>query len=424
MILELSKDWEQKPLENLLDFYIGGDWGKDESFIDEGYELTYCIRGSEIRNWQNDKGSTASLRKIKKQNIQKRKLVLGDILVEISGGGPDQPVGRTVVVDKTVLNFQPSIPKICTNFLRMIRPKSLIDPTFLNFFLTLFYSSGEIVKYQGGSNNLRNLKFPEFLKILIPYPADLTSQRAVVARIEELFSELDKGIENLKIAQEQLKVYRQSVLKWAFEGRLTNDNLGKGELPEGWVNTKLGEDCVFSQGIQMDVTLQFLELKTDYVRFLRIIDFTQGEDPPRYIKDPGEKYHVSKEDVSLVRYGASTGFVCTGKEGVIANNLFQVKPKVGLTKKTLYYFLVSPKFQEVVSQNIKGAARPAISFGLINDVPLTYPKSNSQQLQLVQEIESRLSVADKMEETIKQSLLQAESLRQSILKKAFEGTLI
>ena len=49
----------------------------------------------------------------------------------------------------------------------------------------------------------------------------LNEQHRIVAKIEELFSELDKGIENLKTAREQLKVYRQALLKHAFEGKLT-----------------------------------------------------------------------------------------------------------------------------------------------------------------------------------------------------------
>ncbi len=81
-----------------------------------------------------------------------------------------------------------------------------------------------------GSNNLRNLIFGT---IAIPLPP-VNEQHHIVEKIEELFSELDKGIENLKTAQQQLKVYRQAVLKWAFEGKLTNDNVKDGELPEGW----------------------------------------------------------------------------------------------------------------------------------------------------------------------------------------------
>ena len=81
-------------------------------------------------------------------------------------------------------------------------------------------------------------------------------------------------------------------------------------------------------------------------------------------------------------------------------------------------------FQGVISQNIKGAAMPAISFGLIKDVVLNYPSSSNLQINLVQEIESRLSVCDKIDESIEQGLQQAEALRQSILKKAFEGKLV
>ena len=62
----------------------------------------------------------------------------------------------------------------------------------------------------------------------------IPEQHRIVAKIEELFSSLDKGIENLKTAQAQLKTYRQAVLKWAFEGKLTNENVKEGELPEGW----------------------------------------------------------------------------------------------------------------------------------------------------------------------------------------------
>ena len=76
--------------------------------------------------------------------------------------------------------------------------------------------------------------------IELPLPP-LPEQHRIVAKIEELFSSLDKGIESLKTAQQQLKVYRQAVLKWAFEGKLTNKNVVDGELPEGWKWIKLSD---------------------------------------------------------------------------------------------------------------------------------------------------------------------------------------
>ncbi len=77
-----------------------------------------------------------------------------------------------------------------------------------------------------------------------PFPLPpMEIQQVLVSKIEELFSELDKGIEELKTAQQQLKVYRQAVLKWAFEGKLTNEDVKEGELPEGWNLVKIGEVC-------------------------------------------------------------------------------------------------------------------------------------------------------------------------------------
>ena len=69
----LQKNWKWEKLEDALDYVIGGDWGKDEDYEDDNYGHAYCIRGSEIKNWDEQKGRTASLRKIKLTNIEKRK---------------------------------------------------------------------------------------------------------------------------------------------------------------------------------------------------------------------------------------------------------------------------------------------------------------------------------------------------------------
>lgn len=285
----------------------------------------------------------------------------------------------------------------------------------LNSKFLYYFCLGFNFKKLDKSTTIPSLSKGDLLSIQLNIPSLLT-QQAIVSKIEELFSELDKGIEDLKTAQQQLKTYRQSVLKWAFEGKLTNEKV-KWKFKEF-------KDCLsFSQGIQVDVKLQFETCNENQIRFLRIIDFTQGKDAPRYIDNPGERYSVCKDEISLVRYGATTGFVCSGLEGVIANNLFKVTSKEDIINKFLYYFLKSSKFQNLISINIKGAAMPAISFGLINNIILPIPCLEEQNL-IIQEIENRLSVADKMEESIAQSLLQAEALRQSILKKAFSGELV
>ena len=227
--------WEAVSLESLIVYAIGGNWGKAVDAAPEDFSSVYCIRGSEFRDWNLDKGNTASLRAVKEASLLNRQLQENDILVEISGGGPEQPVGRTVLIDKECLSFQPKIPKIPTNFLRLIRPSKCINAKYLNHYLCFFYRSGEVINYQAGSNNLRNLKFKDYINIGVPLPPEYEQHR-IVAKIEELFSELDKGIEYLKTARKQLKIYRQALLKQAFEGKLTEqwrkENASKLETAE------------------------------------------------------------------------------------------------------------------------------------------------------------------------------------------------
>lgn len=231
----LPTSWDVTPLSALIEFALGGDWGKSPEHSEDGFAHVYCIRGSEFKDWQADRGNTASLRKVKRASLKKRRLREGDILVEISGGGPEQPVGRTVLIDQQCLTYKSEIPKVATNFLRLIRISEPFNQEYLNRYLEYFYKSGEVRNYQGGSNNLRNLKFNNYIEIDIPV-APLNEQKRIVAKIEELFTELDKGVESLKKAREQLKVYRQALLKQAFEGKLTEqwrkDNPDKLEPAE------------------------------------------------------------------------------------------------------------------------------------------------------------------------------------------------
>jgi len=423
MELDKAIGWDEGSLESLLEYYIGGDWGKDPEHQDDGMELAYCIRGSEIKNWAEDKGKTASLRKIKKTNIIKRQLTEGDILVEISGGGPEQPVGRTILIDKATLSFEPKVPKICTNFLRLIRPKKTIDSKYLNSYLQLFYSSGEIVNFQNGSNNLRNLKFPEFLKITIPFPL-LNKQQLIVEKIEELFSELDKGIENLKTALLQLKVYRQAVLKWAFEGKLTiTDKIWKDVKLEQVANAIDPQPShrtppKFSGGIP------YISIK-DFDSELDTIDFTGA----RIVSPDVLKEHQA-------RYKLETGDFVIGKIGTIGKpvrltlpqnyalsaNIVLIQPRK-INSTFLYYFFQSNQIEKEFTDGKSATSQAAFGIKKVRELNIKLP-SDKEQLQVVQEVESRLSVCDKIEETITNSLQQSEALRQSILKKAFEGKLV
>lgn len=256
----MRDNWIEVELQALMTYVIGGDWGKDLSYDDDGYEVVYCIRGAEFKNWSEDKGSTSSLRKVKHPSVEKRKLSEGDILLEISGGGPEQPVGRTVLIENSVFTKLKKNEVVCTNFLRLLRPYDFLNSKWINTYLEFFYSAGKTIPFQAGSNNLRNLKYEQYQTIKVPL-APLLEQRAIVTKIEELFSELDNGIANLNKAKEKLEIYRQAVLKKAFEGEMTKEwRESRNDLETGEETlTKIKEYRDLNYESQIDVWKECLK---------------------------------------------------------------------------------------------------------------------------------------------------------------------
>ena len=112
-------------------------------------------------------------------------------------------------------------------------------------------------------------------------------------------------------------------------------------MSSNWETVKLGDVTKFQQGKQIELEDQFLEPTNEMLRFVRIIDYTSENEPPRYIKaDKKSSSYVTDEDVVMIRYGSQTaGKVVIGKAGIIANNMFRVIPTVSyLDRKYLYFY--------------------------------------------------------------------------------------
>lgn len=153
----------------------------------------------------------------------------GDILMTCAG--PRNRCGVVCFVKKTrqKLLMSGKMYRFRTN-------SQLLDSKYLEGFIRSHHAQHAIDTMKTGiSDSGLNLTHGRFAELMIPL-APLNEQKRIVAKIEELFSELDNGIASLKTAREQLKVYRQAVLKHAFEGKLTakwrEKNADKLESPE------------------------------------------------------------------------------------------------------------------------------------------------------------------------------------------------
>lgn len=304
-----------------------------------------------------------------------------------------------------------------------------IEGRTINAFILHFLNSINYRQYVNGTTRLKLTK-GSLVEIPIPLPK-VPTQQAVASKIDELFSELDKGIENLHIAQEQLKTYRQAVLKWAFEGRLTNENVKEGELPEGWVLKKLNELGDWKGGGTPSKSNKTFWEKGN------ILWVSPKDMKSKYISDTIDKITPTAINNSSTKLVSKDSVLFVVRSGILRRTLPVALTTCDVTlnqdmqaftpRKVLaeyVYWYIKAKNEDIRRECSKdGTTVESIESTLLKNYFLPVA-TFAEQRNIVQAIESCLSMADKSEESISQSLQQAEALRQSILKKAFEGKLL
>lgn len=262
-----------------------------------------------------------------------------------------------------------------------------------------------------------------FLQKCLFYLPPLEEQGRIVEKIEELFSDIDNGIKDLKTAQAQIKQYRQSVLKSAFEGKLYKTSEWK-EVKLEDVCSKITDGSHFSPKSKIDGLYPYItvkDVKND------IIDFANSKriDKDEYdlLVKSGCKPQLN--DVLFSKDGTVGKVVLIkyNKEFVVLSSLAIIRPKQIIESKFLYYILKSPQFLIEATNKKVGVAIRRIILATLKKISVPLPTIPEQQ-QIVAEIEKRFTVADEMEKAVNDSLLQAEKLKQSILKQAFAGKLV
>lgn len=306
-------------------------------------------------------------------------------------------------------------------------PKNISDKKYLYYILGQI--TAELYAKAHGSGMVHVTK-GKFEATEIPFPP-IPEQQAIVAKIEDLLSELENGKQQLLTAQQQLKVYRQSLLKWAFEGKLTNKNVKEGELPKGWKWVKLKEvasdisDGDHQAPPKSKTGVPFITI-SNVNKTTSKIDFTDT------FKVNTEYYKNLKANrkpkIGDVLYTVTGSFgipvlIDFDKEFCFQRHIGLVRPLPEINQKWVYFLLQSPKVFSQAKKTATGTAQKTVALSSLRNFDIPFCSQNEQQF-IVSELESKLTVCDKIEETISQSLQQAETLRQSILKQAFEGKLV
>lgn len=266
----------------------------------------------------------------------------------------------------------------------------------------------------------------QYSKIKVKIPS-LQEQERIVAKIEELFSELDNGVETLKRTKQQLAVYRQAVLKEAFS--FNSSNIIDTDLDH--IISVLTDYHANGSYETLKANVTLLDTP-DYAIMVRSTNYENNDfsNDVKYINkhsyDFLKKSQLFGNEVLMGKIG-NAGRVYfvkkLDKPMSLAMNMFAMRFNEDIDSKYVYYYLLSPAAKRDIKKYVKGVGTPTIDKKSVKAIKIQYPQSKKLQQEIVQDIEAKLSVCDSIEQTVNIALYQAEAMRQSILKKAFEGEL-
>lgn len=465
---ELPDNWASAKLNDIMELFSGFAF-KSKDYVSDGIPIL------RMGNVQRDFSLDLNKKKqpyIPKERLNEFKNYLltdGDMVITLtdlsSSGNFLGTVAKLKEDDVALLNQR--VSKIILN--------DLLNEDFIFYLLQSPKFRNYMIGDKTGSIQ-KNTSHKHIYNFECAFPG-IKEQQKIVYKIEELFTKLDAGIQELILAKEKLKVYRQSVLKHAFEGKLTKEwreahkdeiedskiiltqiknekepiKVRRGvpktleapellqnfNIPNSWGYVSVAD--LLRNGALIDIKDgnhgsnhpkrdEFTEVGLPFITAAQVHKFrVDYEGAPKLSGEPLEKLNVGFShpgDVILTHKG-SVGRVgiCTQECVLTPQTTYYRFYKKAFDGKYLAYALSSPIFQLQLSKIKSQTTRDFVS--ITKQYTLFIPfLSLIEQKEIVKEMDEQFSSIDEIEKIIEMNLSKSKKLRQSILKKAFSGQLV
>jgi len=295
-------------IANLLELVTAGEWGNNQGT--PGGVDTGVIRSANFTKDHQFNAKEIVVRSIEERKRQKKMLKHGDILIEKSGGSPDQPVGR-------VLFYDLKGEHTCSNFISILRPSQQVDPKFLYYSLCNLYGRGVVKNYQQQTTGIINLQLGEYLRETIYHPP-LPEQK----KIAEILSGIDTEIESLSKAIDLHRKTRNALIESIFEDGHKKAENGSNEWKVWSIEDLLASTATPMRSGPFGSALLKEELAKEGIPFLGIDNVRTEEfvlNFKRFLTDEKFKelrrYEVFPQDVMITIMG-TVGRSCVVPEGI------------------------------------------------------------------------------------------------------------
>ncbi|HLS30830.1 MAG TPA: restriction endonuclease subunit S [Flavobacteriaceae bacterium] len=367
-------------LEDVIFKPITGEWGKKIENEDEGVKV---LRTTNFTNLGVIDLSDVVRRNITQKKIEQKKLLKGDIIIEKSGGGPTQPVGRVVF-------FNEEGTYLCNNFTSILRPKkNKIFPKYLHYLLFANYNFGITNYFQNKTTGIINLQLPRYVnKLEIPLPP-LKTQQHIASILDDAAALRDKTKQLL----EEYDNLAQSIFLDMFGDPITNSK----NLTEVLFNKVM----ILKRGYDLPVRKRV-------------------EGPIPILASNGILgYH---NEFKVEGPGVVTGRSGTlGKVHYVESNYWPLNTALYVqdfkNNNPIYLLYLLKNYR--VERFARGAGVPTLNRNLVHAEKII-KVSKSMQNQFAEKI----ALIEQQKDLAKQELKESEDLFNCLLQKAFKGELI
>ena len=299
---------------------------------------------------------------------------------------------------------------------------------FDNYFLSYVFNS-DFFQYQKSANSRGEIVVHVYERQLrdmtFPVPS-LSEQKQIASYIDKKTAKIDDEITKNQNLIKLLQEKRQSEINRAVTKGLDDTVPIKdsgiewiGEIPKHWNIMKLKRLVNLSQGIQIPEDKQIDEEEKGYVRFLRIVDFTDNA-KSRFVNKFDNNSFLEKDEIVMIRYGASAGKVLRGLKGVFANNMFKLISNYLLTNNFLFDFLNQQLVQDHITEMSPVTTMPNINHNIVYDLNIPLPSLNEQK-QITNFIYSKTAKIDSLISKIQLQISTLQEFRTSLISSAVTG---
>ena len=394
-------------LEEIFEKPISGEWGNE---VEEGRQGVKVIRTTNFTNKGILDLTDVVSREIDVEKHAKKILQKGDIIIEKSGGSPNQPVGRTVLFE--------GMDEICfcNNFTSILRPKEGLKPKYLLYMLMDLYTRKRVLKYQNKTTGIINLKLNDYLggtKVCIPSEEVQEKIANALNKAQEL---IDKRKEQIKACDELIK----SQFIEMFGDPVIN--------PKGWEKHKLEEhisfltsgsrgwSSYFSNEGELFLTIKNVKgnkIKLDNVQYVNAPDTKEAE-----------RTRVQEGDL-LISITADLG-----RTGVVTSEITQygayINQHLSLVRlnreqvNPLYvsFYLESEGGRLQFDAKNQNGVKAGLNFDAIKSLDILVPPKHLQDkfVECIQQV-------NKLQFEMEQSLVELENNFNALMQRAFKGEL-